>query len=302
MNKILITASRDPYHNQALEACLLDSVEEDVILYLWQNERTVFIGKNQNAFAECDVDLLEEEGGKLARRTSGGGAVYHDLGNLNFTFLMKREDQDIEKEDSVILKALSSLGIEAERNGRNDLLVQGKKFSGHAYYKGKKAAYHHGTLMIDLNKEDAVKYLRPSKRKLEKKGVPSVRSRIIDLKEVKEDLAAEAMIKALIASFEDIYGEAVILKEEELDQEKIREWETFFSSPDRLYGDRRKKQYYRETLTEKGIVRLEYDREEEKILSPHFYTDSLDEEWAGQLSEDKEVWERLMREEEKCLM
>lgn len=302
MNKILITASRNPYHNQALEACLLDSVEEDVILYLWQNERTVFIGKNQNAFAECDVDLLEEEGGKLARRTSGGGAVYHDLGNLNFTFLMKREDQDIEKEDSVILKVLSSLGIEAERNGRNDLLVQGKKFSGHAYYKGKKAAYHHGTLMIDLNKEDAVKYLRPSKRKLEKKGVPSVRSRIIDLKEVKEDLTAEAMIKALIISFEDIYGKAVILKEEDLDQEKIREWEAFFSSPDRLYGDLRKKQYYRETLTEKGIVRVEYDRKEGKILSPHFYTDSLDEEWAGQLSEDREVWERLMREEEKCLM
>ena len=128
----------DPHENLAVEKVLMDAMQPgEAMLYLWQNLNTVVIGKNQNAWLECRTSLLEEEGGKLARRLSGGGAVFHDLGNLNFTFLMCAEDYDLDKQVAVIQKACAFAGIHAEKSGRNDLLADGRKFSGNAFYQDK---------------------------------------------------------------------------------------------------------------------------------------------------------------------
>ena len=125
--RIYATTKTDPHLNLATEKHLMDITKPgECLLYLWQNKNTVVIGKNQNPWLECRTSLLEEEGGKLARRLSGGGAVFHDLGNLNFTFIMCKEDYDLDRQLSVIQTACAIAGIQAEKSGRNDILAVGR--------------------------------------------------------------------------------------------------------------------------------------------------------------------------------
>ena len=211
IERLLVCRGRgfDPYENLALEEALLHRVGKgELILYLWQNERTVVIGKNQNPWKECRTALLNEEGGHLARRLSGGGAVFHDLGNLNFTFLMSAEDYDLPRQLTVLEKACQSLGIPAQRSGRNDLLADGRKFSGNAFYSHGGKSYHHGTLMVDVDMEKVQRYLSPSKAKLAAKGVDSVRSRVVNLREFVPDLTIPQLADALIAALIEVYAVA----------------------------------------------------------------------------------------------
>ncbi len=197
----------DPYKNLAIEKHLLDTVADDaVILYLWQNKNTVVIGKNQNAWTECRTTLLEAEDGHLARRLSGGGAVFHDLGNLNFTFICSTPNYDLLRQFEVIRAACRQAGIETEISGRNDVLADGRKFSGNAFYNSKGKSYHHGTLLISADKERMSRYLTPSKAKLETKGVKSVKSRVVNLSELSPNLNCEQMKQFMLSAFENVYG------------------------------------------------------------------------------------------------
>lgn len=205
--KLLQWDGLDPYENLAVEQHLMETVEQDAcILYLWQNRSTVVIGRNQNAWKECCTTQLEEDGGHLARRLSGGGAVFHDLGNLNFTFLVHTENYDLRRQTEVILRACRALGIPAERSGRNDLLADGRKFSGNAFYQHHGRSYHHGTLLLDVDTERMSRYLRPSEAKLSAKGVDSVRSRVVNLRELLPGLTIEELRTQLAAAFGEVYG------------------------------------------------------------------------------------------------
>ena len=221
--KLYESKSFDPYLNLATEQYLMETVEEDAcILFLWQNQNTVVIGKNQNAWKECRTDLLREEGGFLARRLSGGGAVFHDLGNLNFTFLMPQAEYDLDRQFSVIAEAVSMLGLHAERSGRNDVLAEGRKFSGNAFYKNGKQAYHHGTLLVDVDMEKLGRYLNPSKAKLQSKGVDSVRSRVVNLTELSPTLTIDTMKKTMANAFAKVYDKPLtVMNDSDFDHEAI---------------------------------------------------------------------------------
>lgn len=211
-NKLFATGlvnsfSFDPWYNLALEEYLIDTVQDgQIILYLWQNDKTVVIGRNQNAWKECRWQHLEEKGGKLARRLSGGGAVYHDTGNLNFTFITDKKNFNIENQLSVILDAVRQMGIDAEFSGRNDLLADKRKFSGNAYFYGNQYAMHHGTILINSDLNKLSEYLQPPKAKMESKGIDSVRSRVINLAELKTDITVESMKTAVTEVFLRYYG------------------------------------------------------------------------------------------------
>lgn len=275
----------DPYENLAVEEYLLFHCQKDqIILYLWRNQNTVVIGRNQNAWRECRISELENSGGHLARRLSGGGAVYHDLGNLNFTFLARKDDYDLDRQMKVILSALQKLDIRAEKSGRNDILVSGKKFSGNAYYQHGDYCYHHGTLMVDVKKDDLGKYLTVSREKLKGKGVESVRSRVANLTEFLPELTIDRLKKALYDSFQETYAlPAEVWQTDELENAAIQKLTEKYASWDWLYGRKLDFQYELSHHFSWGEVQIQLQVEKGKITDVQVYSDALKPELMEEL-------------------
>ena len=205
--QFIVSNQTNPYWNIAVENYLLSLPESEVVtLYLWKNRRTVVIGQNQNPFSECNVEALEADGGYLMRRRTGGGAVYHDDGNINFSFVVPKAIYDQTRQFSVIQRAVLDFGIVAELSGRNDILTEGRKFSGNAFSKGRYQDLHHGTILIKGNMEDLQRYLKPKPAKLQKHGVASVRSRVVNLAELNPEITSESIVPHLRSAFEEVYG------------------------------------------------------------------------------------------------
>ena len=235
----LISNQYDPFLNRATEQYLTEHQEENTVtLYLWKNQRTVVIGYNQNPYSECNVQLLLDEGGHLMRRGTGGGAVYHDLGNINFSFIADKSLYDVRKQLSVIQDALRNYGLETEISGRNDLTYQGRKFSGNAFAKGQKNDLHHGTLLIKTDGAMMQRYLIVDKAKLMKNGVKSVASRVINLSEAVPELTSESIKEPLIASFEKIYNSKATMLDFDtfINNKEVRAIREHIASDDFLFG------------------------------------------------------------------
>ncbi|ANI29406.1 lipoate--protein ligase [Yersinia entomophaga] len=210
--RLFISDSYDPWFNLAVEDCIFRQMSPDQrVLFLWRNDNTIVIGRAQNPWKECNTRRMAEDGIKLARRSSGGGAVFHDLGNTCFTFMAGKPEYDKTVSTQIILNALKTLGIDATASGRNDLVVvtEGgeRKVSGSAYRETKDRGFHHGTLLINANLGRLVDYLNPDPKKLQAKGIASVRSRVANLVELIPGIDHEQICRAIEQSYFDYYDE-----------------------------------------------------------------------------------------------
>lgn len=221
----------DPYVNLARERCLFEQAQEnETVLFLWQNADTIVIGRNQDVYAECRAEEFRQNGGKIARRCSGGGAVYQDLGNLNVSVIGKKSFLCAGNYRELVIQALRFCDIPVEYNGRNDLLAYGKKFSGSACYDNGEAFCCHGTILIHTDTERMAHYLTPNSGKLARNGVKSVGARVGNLSELKPGLTVKKICDALIC----MSGAQPL--QADVDRRKLAEYTAFFGDKDWIFG------------------------------------------------------------------
>ena len=208
--RVLISETFDPWFNLATEDWIFRDMDPTYkILFLWRNDNTVVIGRFQNPWSECNTEKMERDDVRLARRQSGGGAVFHDLGNTNFTFLSSKETFDKTVNNKIITSALREMAVEAFPSGRNDILVNTpegeKKISGSAFKETKDRSFHHGTLLINANMARLQEYLIPHPKKLLSKGIQSVRARVANLSELNSLITHESLTEKIIQQFFETY-------------------------------------------------------------------------------------------------
>ena len=238
--RYLRNLSTDVYFNMAFDEYALEQLPlDEPLFFLWQNRSAVIIGLNQNAYAEVDIDYLHLHNIDLARRITGGGAVYHDLGNLNYTIVGRSSDieRDYPEYARHMLKALQALGVQVELSGRNDILVDGRKVSGYAKRVYKDRLMVHGTLMYDVDIEVLTHVLTPPTTKLEAKGIASVKSRVANLKEYLPQFAdINEFTQALEWQLSNRYQDKeYMLTESQLAEIRVVA-EAKFASPGWIYG------------------------------------------------------------------
>ncbi len=243
--KIYIIENQDPTLNLAIEHWLLtrkDLFLEDLLL-LYRNKESVVIGRFQNPWLECDLPQMTENNVSLARRQSGGGAVYHDLGNTNFAYISNKQNFKKEEKTGIIINALKSLNIEAIEGDRNDIYVNKKKISGSASKYSSSRVLHHGTLLISADLQALNKFLITKEYKTESvqsKGIASVRSKVANLNEfnpaVNHKIVCDAIMEVVKHDHENVV-DIIVLKETDLNQiEELQIQKDILSSWNWLYG------------------------------------------------------------------
>ena len=285
---LLQNPNLQPFMNLAVEGFLLENLAPySHALYLWQNDDTVVVGRNQNTYAEVNPDFK----GYVTRRLSGGGAVYHDVGNLNFTFVSERRGYSVENNNKIILSALRNLGFNAELSGRNDVTVDGKKISGQAFCLRANACYHHGTILINSDVERMRSALSPSKLKLQSKGVASVAARVGNLKDWDPDVNVDKVKVALAEAFKEFYADCTVDEQVvDLTDSRIVAEAERISSKDWIWGKNPKAKCSIEKRFYWGTVTLNFDIEGDRAVNLNVFTDALD------TSKAEELKQRLLQE------
>jgi len=269
--------SFNPYENLGAEAYLLETCPEDTLrFYLWQNAHTVVIGKNQHAPSEVFVSALKDDQGTLARRSSGGGAVYHDLGNLNFTFIAPTNIFDIQKQMEMIALALRHAGVNAQVNGRNDIEIDGAKVSGNAFAHSADKHLHHGTLLVNVDKMKLAKYLNVNPKKLKRKNVTSVASRIVNLREL-IDIDIQKLKSLLFAAAEE-YTRAPGIRMP-FPSDAAQTTMARFASEAWLFPQAAKENLVFEEAFDFGLIKWFFESSDGKIIKSSLWSDAMDTQW-----------------------
>lgn len=283
--RVFVSTSTNPWFNLAVEDTIFRAMPANQnVLFLWRNADTVVIGRAQNPWKECNTRKMELDEVKLARRQSGGGAVFHDLGNTNFTFMAGKPGYDKSVSTQIVLSALASLGIQAQASGRNDLVMETpegeRKISGSAYKETKDRGFHHGTLLINADLARLADYLNPDPKKLQSKGITSVRSRVTNISDWVESINHERICEAIKSAFFSFHNAEVAVEEISPDAlpnlngfdaifNKQQSWEwNFGQSPNfnHIFDER----------FEWGGVDLHLDVKKGEIIDARVFTDSLD--------------------------
>ena len=278
-NYIYSAPTGDGWLNLARDGYFLENNKKgDVILYFYVNKNAVIIGRNQNAWKECSIANMDADGVQLVRRHSGGGAVFHDNGNLNFSFITDEKHYDLNRQMRVILNAVSKLGLKAELSGRNDITVDGKKFSGNAFSLAKGNRSHHGTILVNADLTKLSNYLCVSKEKMRSKGIDSVRARVCNICELSSGLTVEAMRRLVIESFIEEYGAAseyvfdgTALAEVEERRERLASWEWRFGKTPQFDFETDKRFSF-------GDTQIYFNSRNGVIRETKVYSDCLDTE------------------------
>jgi len=271
------TFSKDPFYNLALEEYFLKNFTEEVFI-LYQCEPVVVVGKNQNTIAEINYDYVKENNIHVVRRASGGGAVYCDLGTVVFSYLTNVNEEkpiDFKKYTKAILELLTSLDVDAKFEGRNDLTINGKKFSGNATHVFNNRVMHHGTILFDAKIDELSNSLKPRKEKFIDKSTKSVRSRVTNIKDyIKTDISIEefeAQLMVFVDKRNKCSKDYKITEEDKkrilkLRDEKYKSWEwNYGKSPD-FNMEKIKK-------TKAGLIELQMNVQEGIVKNVKFFGD-----------------------------
>ena len=268
----------DPQINLAFEEYVFNQMDQDQSYFLlWQNDNAVIVGKHQNTIEEINQEYIRENDIKVVRRLSGGGAVYHDLGNLNFTFIVNdrgREQFDFQTFTRPLVEALKTLGVNAEFNSRNDIAIDGKKFSGNSQYAKRGRILHHGTILFNSNLATIQSALKVKKDKIESKGIKSVKSRVTNITDYLDETYTMEDFKAALlkAMFANDNLEKITLSNEEiqaierLKTEKYATW-------DWNYGKSPQYNLRKERKCDFGLITVLLQVEKGEIKDLHFYGD-----------------------------
>ncbi|WP_318436097.1 lipoate--protein ligase [Photobacterium leiognathi] len=283
--RVFISQSTQSWFNLAVEDAIFRNMPADQqVLFLWRNADTVVIGRAQNPWKECNTGKMEQDGITLARRQSGGGAVFHDLGNTNFTFMAGKPQYDKNVSTNIVLSALKTLDINAKATGRNDLVVEvgedERKFSGSAYRETMDRGFHHGTLLLNADLTRLANYLNPDKKKLEAKGITSVRSRVTNLSDINPDIHHDNVCEAIKEAFFTHYGERVEV--EYISPENLPDMPGFSekyqnqSSWEWNFGNTPQFMHSMDERFTWGGIELHLDVKKGQIIAIKTFTDSLD--------------------------
>jgi len=278
--RILKSAVTNPWFNLATEDWIFNTLNPDShTLFLWRNSETVVIGRSQNPWVECKTDKMEADDVFLARRQSGGGAVFHDLGNTNFTFLSPSDAYDQEANFTVIINALKKLGIDATLSGRNDMQVGDRKISGSAFRHAADRSFHHGTLLVNANMQKLGDYLNPHPLKLKAKGIKSVRARVANLVDFNETINHETLSDAIIEAFCEYHGETAQV--EQLDEASLAKQPTLnayyqqMADWDWRFGKTPEFTHHIETRFDWGMMDVHIDVKQAMITEVVIFSDAL---------------------------